>query len=111
MPIPETTEQKIAAEDVLARVEEFEPQDGTVHEMAVHTVGGVIAPGEVVMLIVPVGEALDVEARMDPQKIDQVRTDQTAVLRFSAFDQRTTPEIDGKVTVVSADLRSRSKDG
>ena len=100
----ETTEKKVAAEDVLARVDIRAPQDGTVHEMSIHTVGGVVSPGEAMMMIVPVGDTLDVEARIAPRMIDQVHVGQTAVLRFSAFNQRTTPEIDGKVTLVSADL-------
>ena len=102
--IAETTEQKIAAEDVFSRIEIRAPQDGTVHEMSVHTVGGVIAAGEEMMQIVPAGDTLDVEAKLPPDAIDQVHVGQTAVLRFSAFSQRTTPEIDGIVTVVSADL-------
>lgn len=102
--IAETSEQKIAAEDVLSRIEIRAPQDGTVHEMAVHTVGGVVASGEAIMMIVPVKDALDVEAKIAPQMINQVRIGQTAVLRFSSFDQRTTPEIDGVVTRVSPDL-------
>jgi HlyD family secretion protein len=100
----ETTEQKVAAEDVFSRIEIRAPQDGTVHEMSVHTVGGVVAAGEEMMQIVPVGDTLDVEAKVPPASIDQVHVGQTAVLRFSAFSQRTTPEIDGTVTVVSADL-------
>ena len=100
----ETTEQKIAAEDVFSRIEIRAPQDGTVHEMSVHTVGGVVAAGEEMMQIVPAGDTLDVEAKVPPDAIDQVHVGQTAVLRFSAFSQRTTPEIDGTVTVVSADL-------
>ena len=56
------------------------------------------------MQIVPAGDTLDVEAKVPPEAIDQVHVGQTAFLRFSAFDQRTTPEIDGTVTIVSADL-------
>ncbi len=108
--IAETTEQKIAAEDVFSRIEIRAPQDGTVHELSVHTVGGVVEAGEEMMLIVPVGDTLDVEARIPPAAIDQVHVGQTAVLRFSAFNQRTTPEIDGTVTVVSADLVQDPKD-
>jgi HlyD family secretion protein len=100
----ETTEKRVAAEDVLARVDIRAPQDGTVNEMSVHTVGGVVSPGEAMMMIVPFGDALDVEARIAPRMIDQVHVGQTAVLRFSAFNQRTTPEIDGRVALVSADL-------
>jgi len=102
--IAETAEKRVAAEDVLARVDIRAPQDGTVHEMSVHTVGGVVSPGEAMMLIVPLGDTLDVEARVAPAMIDQMHVGQTAVLRFSAFNQRTTPQIDGKVILVSPDL-------
>ena len=50
------------------------------------------------MLIVPEADALTVEAKIAPQDIDQVRVGQQAVLRFSAFNQRTTPEINGEVS-------------
>src|SRR5262249_48151680 len=87
------------------------PQDGIVHQLAVHTVGGVIAPGETIMLIVPDADALTVEAKIAPQDIDQIRTGQKAMLRFSALNQRTTPEIEGDVTLVSADLTQDQRTG
>ena len=68
----ELVEKKVAAEDQLKRVDIRAPQDGIVHQLAVHTVGGVIGPGEVIMLIVPEADALDVEAKIQPQDIDQV---------------------------------------
>ena len=55
-------------------------------------------------MIVPLNDTLDVEAKIAPEMINQVRTGQNAVLRFSSFDQRTTPEIDGVVKLVSPDL-------
>ena len=100
----ETTEKKIAAEDVLSRIDIRAPQDGIIHEMTVHTIGGVVSAGEAMMMVVPASDTLDVEAKIPPQSIDQTHVGQTAVLRFTAFDRRTTPEIDGTVTVVSADL-------
>ncbi len=102
--IAEVTEKKIAAEDVFSRIEIRAPQSGTVHEMTVHTIGGVVSAGEDMMLIVPKGDTLDVAARIPPEAIDQVHAGQKAVLRFSAFNQRTTPELDATVTRVSADL-------
>ncbi len=98
------TQRKIAAEDVFARIEIRAPRDGLVHDMSVFTVGGVIAAGEEMMSIVPVNDTLDVLAKIPPESIDQVHVGQTAVLRFAVFDQRTTPEIDGTVMVVSADI-------
>ncbi|MET3593174.1 multidrug efflux pump subunit AcrA (membrane-fusion protein) [Mesorhizobium shonense] len=70
------------------------------HQLAVHTVGGVITPGEVVMLIVPVADELTVEARVAPQDIDQLKPGQEARLKFSAFNQRVTPELNGNVNEI-----------
>jgi HlyD family secretion protein len=75
-----------------------------VHQLAVHTVGGVISAGEAIMLVVPGGDVLTVEARIAPHDIDQIRVGQHAVLRFSTFNQRTTPEINGEVGRISADI-------
>jgi HlyD family secretion protein len=77
----------------------------------VHTVGGVISAGEQLMLIVPATDRLTVEARIAPQDIDQVRVGQPAFLRFSAFSQRTTPEINGTVSRVSADVTTEPRTG
>jgi HlyD family secretion protein len=82
-----------------------------VHELAVHTVGGVIKEGEPIMLIVPEGEKLLVEAKVQPQDIDQLYIGQPAALRFSAFNQRTTPEVNGTVSLVSADVVQDTKVG
>jgi len=63
------------------------------------------------MLIVPRAEALAVEAKISPQDIDQVRVGHKTVLRFSAFNQRTTPEVTGEVSMVSADITQDQKTG
>ncbi|WP_432355552.1 HlyD family type I secretion periplasmic adaptor subunit (plasmid) [Agrobacterium sp. rho-13.3] len=102
--LAELDEQKVTAQDQLKRVDIRSPQDGIVHELAVHTLGGVIAPGETVMQIVPVNDRLVVEARIQSADIDQLHVGQQAVLRFSAFNQRTTPEIAGQIKTVGADL-------
>jgi HlyD family secretion protein len=102
--VAELDERKVAAEDQLKRVVLTAPQDGIVHELAVHTVGGVIGPGETVMTIVPSQDELSIEVRIATSDIDQVRVGQTAILRFPAFNQRTTPEVSGTVTRVGADL-------
>jgi HlyD family secretion protein len=77
----------------------------------VHTIGGVIGPAEVIMLIVPESDALDVEAKIQPQDIDQIRIGQSATLRFSAFNQRTTPELNAEVSRISADVSEDQKTG
>jgi HlyD family secretion protein len=108
----EYVEKKIAAEDQLRRIDIRAPQDGVVHQLTAHTVGGVISPqGEPIMLIVPESDALMAEVRIAPQDIDQVRLGQPAVLRFPAFNQRTTPELTGQVSRISADVTQDAKTG
>jgi membrane fusion protein, type I secretion system len=77
--------------------------------LAVHTVGGVINPGEPIMLIVPEADALVIEARIAPQDIDHVQPGQKAFIRFTAFNQRTTPEFEGEVLRVGADLTKEAQ--
>jgi HlyD family secretion protein len=107
----EMIERKVAAEDQLKRVDIRAPIDGVVLQLTVHTVGGVITAGEAIMLIVPQTDTLQVEAKIPPQEIDQVRIGQPAVLRFVAFSQRTTPELIGTVVRISADVSEDTKSG
>ena len=109
--LAELIERRVAAEDQLGRTEIRAPQEGVVHQLAVHTVGGVINPGEPIMLIVPKADSLTVEARIAPQDIDQLRIGQPAVLRFSAFDQHTTPELAGVVSLISANTTEDDETG
>jgi HlyD family secretion protein len=109
--IGELTERKITAEDQLRRIDIRAPQDGTVFQSTVHTVGGVIQAGEQIMLIVPQADNLAVEAKANPQDIDQLQVGQTAMLRFTNFNQRTTPEIFGKITRISADTTTDQRTG
>lgn len=109
--LSELSERKIAAVDQLNRTDIRAPQSGRVHELSVHTVGGVISPGEQIMLIVPDKDALAVEVKIAPRDIDQVYVGQTATMRFAAFDQKTTPEIEGEVSVVSADITQDQRTG
>lgn len=102
--IAELAERRIAAEDQLKRVDIRAPIEGMVHEMAVHTIGGVVSPSETLMMVVPAGDLLSIEVRVAPNDIDQVRLGQRTRLRFTAFNQRTTPEVPGVVTRVAADL-------
>ncbi len=109
--ISELAERKTAAVDQLYRIDIRAPQSGRVHQLAVHTVGGVISPGEQIMLIVPDADALAVEVKIAPRDIDQVYVGQAASMRFAAFDQKTTPEIEGEVSLVSADLVQEQRTG
>jgi HlyD family secretion protein len=101
--IGEFVERKITAEDQLKRVDIRAPQNGIVFQSAVHTVGGVITAGDTIMQVVPEADNLAVEAKVNPQDIDQLKVGQSALLRLSAFNQRTTPEVSGVVTRISAD--------
>jgi len=107
----EFVERKVAAEDQLKRIDIRAPQAGIVHQSTAHTVGGVINPGELIMVIVPRAGHLTVEARVAPQDIDQLQLGHTAMLRFSAFNQRTTPEIAGTVSRISADITTDQRTG
>ncbi|TGP85612.1 MULTISPECIES: HlyD family type I secretion periplasmic adaptor subunit [unclassified Mesorhizobium] len=104
-------ERKVSAEDQLKRIDIRSPQDGMVHQLAVHTIGGVISPGEVIMLVVPVADDLTVEARIAPQDIDQISLGQDVALKLSAFNQRVTPELNGVVNEISADLSVDERSG
>lgn len=109
--LAELSERKVAAQDQLNRIDIRSPTDGVVHQLAVHTVGGVVTAGEALMVIVPQGDTLSVEARLAPESIDQVRVGQRAIMRFSAFNQRTTPELNGVVQRVAADLTTDNRTG
>lgn len=100
----ELQERRVAAEDQLKRVEIKAPIAGTVHQLAVHTVGGVIPQTEPLMMIVPDAERLVIEVKIAPQDRDQVRVGQPARMRFTAFNQRVTPEVWGTLLRVAADL-------
>lgn len=109
--IGELIERRIAAEDQLKRIDIRAPQSGTVHQSNVHTVGGVISPGDTIMLIVPDEDSLKVDARVSPQDIDQLIIGQTVTLRFSGLDRPTTPEINGVLTRISPDTSADQKTG
>ncbi|MBR0873701.1 HlyD family type I secretion periplasmic adaptor subunit [Bradyrhizobium tropiciagri] len=109
--IGEFVERKVTAEDQLRRIDIRAPQDGVVLQSTVHTVGGVITAGDAIMMIVPKADDLSVEAKVNPQDIDKLQVGQKTVLRLSAFNQRTTPELNGVVTRVSADVTTDQRTG
>ncbi len=109
--ISEFVERRTTAEDQLKRIDIRAPQDGVVHQSIVHTVGGVINAGEALMLVVPEADELSIEVKVLPQDIDQLRPGLDTVLRLSAFNQRTTPELKGKVSMIAADLVTDQRSG
>jgi HlyD family secretion protein len=100
--ISELNDRRIALEDRLSRTDIRAPITGVVNELSVHTVGGVITPAETLATIVPENATLKIEAKLSPVDVDQVFAGQSAKLRFSAFNQRTTPELKGEIAYVSA---------
>jgi HlyD family secretion protein len=102
--IAELRERRAAAIDQLKRVDIYAPQTGFVHQLALHTIGGVVGPAETVMLIVPFSDSLIVEAKVAPQDIDQVRMGGLATVRIMAGNQRVAPDLNGAITHISADL-------
>jgi HlyD family secretion protein len=99
----ELSERGVAARDVLNRIEMRAPTSGVIHQLAAHTIGGVIRAGDTIMEVVPDSDDLQIEARLQPNDIDQVRKGQQAYVRFSAFNQRVTPQLIGEVSYVSPD--------
>ncbi|MDA8231077.1 MAG: HlyD family type I secretion periplasmic adaptor subunit [Magnetospirillum sp.] len=96
--------QKLAAaRDAVERLRVVAPVAGIVQSLKVAGPGAVVPPGGEVADIVPAADRLVVEAQVNPRDIDRVRDGQPARLRFTAFGARTTPEIGGAVTMVSAD--------
>jgi HlyD family secretion protein len=109
--IGEAVERKVTAEDQLKRIDIRAPQDGVVFQSTANTVGGVITAGDPIMMIVPEADKLSVEVKVEPKDIDQVAIGQPVVLRFSAFNQRTTPELNGSVTRIGADTSNDQRTG
>ena len=96
-------EQIRAARDVVNRIDVRAPVRGIVVKLHQHTSGGVIAPGAVILELLPVNDELIIEARLNPSEIWHVKTGQQALVRLSALNQRLTPMVEGKVVYLSAD--------
>ena len=109
--IGEYVERKVTAEDQLKRTDIRAPQSGIVFQSTANTVGGVIAAGDPIMMIVPESDNLTVEVKVDPKDIDQVQSGQTVMLRFTSFNVRTTPEIKGAVSRIAADTSTDQRTG
>lgn len=107
----ELREKEVTALDTLKHIAIKAPIGGAVHQLSVHTIGGVITSAEPLMQIVPQASALTVEARIAPQDIDQLAVNQAATLYLSAFNRNTTPEVAGTVTRISADLETDNTTG
>lgn len=99
----ELRERRTELTDQISKLRLRAPVDGVIYGNTADTLRGVIRPAEPVMYIVPKDAPLIVRGHILPTAIDQVHVGQIATLRFSAFDSRTTPEVDGHVVSISAD--------
>lgn len=104
-------EKEAALNDRLSRIVIRAPESGMVLDMKVHTVGGVVQAATPLMDIVPITSDLVVEAKVSPNDIDRLELGKTADIRFSAFNNATTPVIEGKLTRISADRLTDERSG
>jgi len=105
-------EQEILATQVqLNRVDILAPIPGVIHEQSIFTIGGVIAPGAAILQIIPVDKEMEFEVNVEPQNIDQIFVGQEVSVLFSAFNARTTPQLNGSVKSVSLNTSVNEETG
>ena len=104
-------EKIVAARDVLERTVVRAPMGGVIVNRRVHTLGGVVNPGDALLEIVPQTEELIIEARVRMDDIDQVRTGLPVQVRLTAYKQRWTPTVEGTVRTISADRLQDTRSG
>jgi HlyD family secretion protein len=109
--IAKLREERIAAMDRLQRLDIHAPISGYLHQLEVHTIGGIVAPGDRLVSIIPADDELIVEAKIAPNDVDQVAPSQEARLRLTGLDRRTTPELYADVMDVAADLTTDQQTG
>lgn len=109
--VAEYEERLAATRDQLDRLDIRSPIAGRIYQLSVHNINGVIQPGEVLMLVVPEKEELAIEANIVPRDIDQIYVGQPVTIRFTAFNQSTTPDVSAEVAVVAPDLQTDSRTG
>ncbi|THV20559.1 HlyD family type I secretion periplasmic adaptor subunit [Peteryoungia ipomoeae] len=100
--LTELEQRALQLTDRLERTVVKAPESGTVYDLQAHTIGGVVAPGQVIMAIVPQDSELNVHVKVAPTEIDRIFVGQVARMRFTAFNRQTTPEIVGAVDVIPA---------
>ncbi|UXS02398.1 HlyD family type I secretion periplasmic adaptor subunit [Agrobacterium tumefaciens] len=109
--IAEMEARRIEVIEQFGRLDIRSPVSGRIFELALHTVGGVVQPGETLMLVAPRDDGLMVEAKISPRNIDQVAPGQKAELHFTAFDRTTTPKVNGEIVSVSPDVLTDQRTG
>ena len=102
--VGELMQRMIAAEARLKRLEILAPITGTVHESVVQTIGGVVAPGDTLMYIVPQEDHLRLDMRVSPMEISKLSLGQAADVRLLNYDAKTTLDLVGSIETISPDL-------
>jgi len=100
----ELAERRLSLRETLSRMEIRSPVSGVVYDSQIFALQAVLSPAAPIMYVIPQDQPLVVAARIESINIDQVHVGQEASLRFVAFEQRTTPEIFGQVSRISADV-------
>lgn len=100
----ELEERRGSLRETLSRLEVTAPVSGIVYESSVFALQSVVQPAQPILYIIPQDQPLVIGARVDAIHIDQVFPGQSASLRFTALDMRRTPEVEGRVLRVSADV-------
>ena len=109
--IAKLKDERIAAVDRLERLDIHAPIGGYLHQLEVHTIGGIVSAGERLVSVIAADDELIVEAKIAPNDVDQVAPNQEARLRLTGLDRRTTPELYADVMDVSADLTTDQHSG
>lgn len=99
--IKDMEQQILATQEQLSRIDVTAPISGVIHEQAIFTIGGVIGPGAPILQIIPEGQNMEFEVNVEPQNIDQIYEGQEVSVMFSAYNMRTTPQLNGTVKSVS----------
>ena len=101
--VAQTREALARVTDTLRRTEILSPIDGIVKSLRYNTIGGVVAPGEAIMEIVPTGDNLVIEAKLDPTDVGYVRVGQPTVVKITTYDFARYGGLDGEIINISAD--------
>ncbi len=109
--VEELREQHLSLLEQIERTEIRAPVDGVVHELSMHTLGGVVRPAEPILKIVPAEKHLIINVRVEPLHIDQIYAGQSAFVKLTAFNSRTVPDLECSVTTVSPDLVTDERSG
>lgn len=99
--VKDLEQQIVATQDQLRRIDIQAPISGAVHEQSIYTIGGVVAPGAPILQLIPIDKGMEFEVNVQPQNIDQIYIGQNVSIMFSAFNARTTPQLNGTVKSVS----------